>query len=146
MLYVANFSYTDESEAEDNYCLMPCVVEAADAEEALERFTALIERLHDSTELLAGASEVYLDSLVEMAAAPQEAIVTQWQKIIPTEDGLVSVASALPEADLAEATAYAYEYVDDEDELEGIHDDLVDDEYEDEDAEDDLQEPFIVFE
>ena len=139
MLYVANFSYTDESEAEDNYCLMPCVVEAADAEDALERFTTLLTRLRDTTELLAGASEVYLDSLVEMAGAPEEAVVTQWQKIIPTEDGLVSVATALPEADLAEAVAYTYEYSDDEDD-EGAEVEFV------EDDEDDLQEPFLVFE
>ena len=39
MLYIGNFSYTDNREDTDNICLMPLMVEASSADAALERFT-----------------------------------------------------------------------------------------------------------
>lgn len=141
MLYLGNFSYNDTTSEEDNYCLMPCVVSADDAEAALDKFASLFERLKSQTDLLEGAEKVFLDSLVELEEAPEEAVITQWQKIVPTQDGLCSIASALPETDLATATAYGW---DDDDEEDDVDDDDAEEELE-EFAEELDDSPFITF-
>ncbi len=38
MIYLGNFSYNDELDSSDNYCLMPCIVEADSTDHALELF------------------------------------------------------------------------------------------------------------
>ena len=143
MLYIANFSYSDENEQEDNYVLMPCVVEADDAEDALDRFTDMLERLHATGDLIEGANEIYLDSLVEMPSAPADGVVVQWQKVIPGDEGLVSLATALPVPGDSQAVAYGFDYEDDLDEDEEEYEDELD---EDEDDEETFQEPFLTFE
>ena len=103
MLYVGNFSYNDELDAAHNYCLMPCIVKAADADEALEKFANHFEDIRQNSDLLEGAKEIYLDSLIELAEEPEEPLVTQWQKIVPTREGLCSLVSATPLAEGDEA-------------------------------------------
>ncbi len=110
MLYIANFSYNDESDERDNYCLMPCVVEAADADAALEKLADHLRRAHEETDLLGGATEVYLDSLAELTGAPDEPVICQWQKIVPAEEGLCSITSALPLVDEDDESACAYNW------------------------------------
>ena len=70
MIYVGNFSYNDSADEADNYVLMPTIVKADSTDEALDKFAALFERLHNDTDLIAGAEEIYLDTLVEMDDAP----------------------------------------------------------------------------
>ncbi|MDD6705444.1 MAG: hypothetical protein PUE29_03670 [Olsenella sp.] len=106
MLYVGNFSYNDELDAAHNYCLMPCIVKAADADEALEKFANHFEDIRQNSDLLEGAKEIYLDSLIELAEEPEEPLVTQWQKIVPTREGLCSLVSATPLAEGDEAISY----------------------------------------
>lgn len=108
MLYVGNFSYNDERDPVDNYCLLPCLVSADNADEALDKFADLLWHYHRDTTLLDGAREVYLDSLVELESAPTEAVCCQWQKIQPADDGLFSITNALPETDLPHASAYTF--------------------------------------
>lgn len=142
MLYIGNFSYNDDSDDADNYCLMPCLVKAESTEQAMDRFADMLERMKHSSDLLEGAHEVYLDSLVELEDEPEEAIVTQWQKIVPKADGLCSITTALPEAEFG--TAYGWgdeEGFDDADEAEQSADD--DDSYEEEEVD---EEPFVTFE
>ncbi len=129
MLYIGNFSYSDTNEENDNYCLMPAVVEAANTDEALERFSALLRRLHEESPLLDGAKDIYLDSLVELDKAPEEAVLTQWQKIVAGDEGLFSVVSALP-GDEEDAAAFTW---DDEDQIEEDEVTLIDDDLDDED-------------
>lgn len=133
MLYVGNFSYTDASDELDNYCIMPAVVDAPDAEAALERFSELLRNLHDNSQLLAGADHIYLDSLVELAEIPTEAMLIQWQKVMDSDDGLYSVVSALPgNEDFAEAYSWDDEGDEDED-LDDEDGEDLDDELNDED-------------
>jgi hypothetical protein len=106
MLYVGNFSYNDELDEAHNYCLMPCIVKAADADEALEKFANHFEDIRQNSDLLEGAKEIYLDSLVELAEEPEEPLVTQWQNIVPTREGLCSLVSATPLAEGDEAISY----------------------------------------
>lgn len=147
MLYIGNFSYNDDADSKDNYCLMPCVVEAASADEAMEKFATHFHEVRKNSDLLDGAHEIYLDSLAELEAAPTEPVICQWQKIVPAMDGLCSVTSALPVVDEEGDFANAYAWGDDEDEHDHEHDGDHDDvSFEDID-EDDLVEsdPFLLF-
>lgn len=143
MLYLGNFSYNDNTSEEDNYCLMPCVVQAEDTDEALDKFATMFERIKTTSDLLEGASEIYLDSLVELEAPPEEAVLTQWQKIVPSQDGLCSIAAALPETDLATANAYGWDSGEVEEEIEEEID--IDDDAFIEEAEEADEEPFLTF-
>lgn len=108
MLYLGNFNYNDKNDDAENYCLMPAVVEAADADEALDRFQAMFERIHAGSDLLDGAKKIYLDSLVELDHLPESAVLVQWQKIVPAGDGLCSITAALPEVEGAGIAAYSW--------------------------------------
>lgn len=140
MLYVGNFSYNDDNDAADNYCLMPCLVTAVDADEALDKFADLLWRLHRTTDLLDGAREIYLDSLVELEGAPSDAVLCQWQKIVPAADGLCSITSALPESG-SDGAAYAFA-----DEPEDLEVDLDDSELDFDELEEADESPFLSFE
>lgn len=147
MLYIGNFSYNDDTDDKDNYCLMPCVVEARDADEALDKFAARFHELRRTSDLLEGAHEIFLDSLVELEGVPGEPVVTQWQKIVPAVDGLCSITSALPSPEgTADGNAYGWGSDDDEgDETDEELDDL-EEELDDELAGDCAdEEPFLVF-
>ena len=108
MLYIGNFSYTDNREDTDNICLMPLMVEASSADAALERFTELLRITHEESDLMDGASSIYLESLIEFDELPDEPVIVRWQKIYSAEDGLYSVLTPLPgHEDLAEAYTWS---------------------------------------
>ena len=110
MLYIGNFSFSDAREEFDNICLMPAIVEAPDADTALERFAAMLKDMHRNSPLMEGAKDIYLDSLVQVEELPEEPMVVQWQKLTASDDGLYSVLSALPgEDEIAEAYAWGPE-------------------------------------
>ena len=142
MLYIGNFSYNDDSDSKDNYCLMPCVVEASDAEEAMQKFAESFQEIRKSSDLLDGAHEIFLDSLCELEGVPTDPVICQWQKIVPAMDGLCSITSALPVVDANSDFANAYGWgEDDGDEEEGHYDDL-------DDIDEDVMsesEPFLLF-
>ena len=140
MLYIGNFSYNDDSDSKDNYCLMPCVVEAANPEEAMEKFADHFQTIRRASDLLDGAHEIFLDSLAELEGVPTEPVICQWQKIVPAMDGLCSITSALPVVDESSDFANAYAWGDEGDEHEHVDD--LDDLDEDELSE---QEPFLLF-
>ena len=147
MLYVGNFNYNDNQDDADNYCLMPAVVEAENAEEALDKFQEMFERIHSSSDLLDGAHKIYLDSLVEFNQTPQEATLVQWQKIVPEVDGLCSITSTLPEAQAAN-TAAAYDWNDeDEQDLRNSEDEQqesADEEQDFDEEHEEEEEPFLM--
>ena len=143
MLYIGNFSYNDDTDSKDNYCLMPIVVEAENADEAMEKFAAHLHEVRKTSDLLDGAHEIYLDSLTELEGVPAEPVICQWQKIVPAMDGLCSITSALPVADEDSDLANAYAWSDEDDEHEHAHHDDLDD-LDEEDLMD--QEPFLLFE
>ena len=143
MLYIGNFSYNDDTDSKDNYCLMPIVVEAENADEAMEKFAAHLHEVRKTSDLLDGAHEIYLDSLTEIEGVPSDPVICQWQKIVPAMDGLCSITSALPVADEDSDLANAYAWGDEDDEHEHAHHDDLDD-LDEEDLMD--QEPFLLFE
>lgn len=154
MLYIGNFSYNDDTDSADNYCLMPCVVEAENADEALEKFAEHFHEVRKSTDLLEGAHEIFLDSLAELEGVPSEPVICQWQKIVPAMDGLCSITSALPVsgANVDYASAYGLDLGDEHDhdcgcdhnhECDCDHDHDHDDFDEEEDGV--LEEPFLRF-
>ncbi len=141
MLYIGNFSYNDDTDSKDNYCLMPIVVEAEDADGAMEKFAVHLHEVRKTSDLLDGAHEIYLDSLTELEGVPTDPVICQWQKIVPAMDGLCSITSALPVADEDSDLANAYAWGDEDDEHEHVDD--LEELDEDELAE---QEPFLLFE
>ena len=142
MLYIGNFSYNDDSDSKDNYCLMPCVVEAENADEAMEKFADHFQQIRKGSDLLDGAHEIFLDSLCELEGAPSEPVICQWQKIVPAMDGLCSITSALPATDEDSDFANAYGWGEEDDEDEHAHYDDLDDIDEDVMSE---SEPFLLF-
>ena len=111
MLFIASFSYSDDYEAEENYVLMPCVVSADDPQQALDRLSELLQHAHDEADgLFSGTGEVYLESLVGMDDVPEDGLIVQWQKVVPSDDGLVLLSSALP---YGNPSAVSYEFADD---------------------------------
>ena len=46
MLYVGNFSYIDATDENENYCLIPCLVEAQNLDDALDKFALKLVELH----------------------------------------------------------------------------------------------------
>lgn len=140
MLYIGNFSYNDDSDSKDNYCLMPIVVEADDADAAMEKFAAHLHEVRKGSDLLDGAHEIFLDSLTELEGVPSEPVICQWQKIVPAMDGLCSITSALPVMGEDDDFASAYAWGDEDDEHEHVDD--LDDLDEDELSE---SEPFLLF-
>ena len=127
MLYIGNFSYNDDTDGKDNYCLMPCVVEAADTEEAMGKFAEHFQQVRRSSDLLEGAHEIFLDSLVELEGVPNEPVICQWQKIVPAMDGLCSITSALPVVDETDDSANAYAWGNEDEEADHDHDEVYDD-------------------
>ena len=142
MLYIGNFSYNDDSDSKDNYCLMPCVVEADSAEEAMQKFAESFQEIRKSSDLLDGAHEIFLDSLCELEGAPADPVICQWQKIVPAMDGLCSITSALPVVDEDSDFANAYGWGEEDDQEEEAHYDDLDDLDEDVMSE---SEPFLLF-
>ena len=112
MIYVGNFSYNDTNDDKDNYCLMPCLVEAQSTEEALELFSEHLFEVSKVSDLLDGAQEIYLDSIVELPEIPSNPLIMQWQKIMPAGDGLCSITSALPTVEFDDDVANAYSWTD----------------------------------
>ena len=142
MLYIGNFSYNDDTDSKDNYCLMPIVVEAANADEAMEKFATHLHEVRAGSDLLDGAHEIFLDSLTELEGAPTEPVICQWQKIVPAMDGLCSITSALPVVDEGDDVASAYAWGEEDDDEHGHYDDLED--LDEDDMAD--HEPFLLFE
>lgn len=152
MIYLANFSYTDQSNENDNTCLFPCVVAASTPEEALDRFYEYLTKLHETA--LADVDQIYLESMTEIEEVSSEPVALQWNQFISTSEGLLSVASAFPALEDDEDNVAVYGWFDedeedacgcgedqcdcDEDSCECPHDD-------EEVLEDVAVEPFIVF-
>ena len=153
MIYLGNFSYNDELDSTDNYCLMPCIVEADSTDHALELFSEHLIEVAKTSDLLDGAKEIFLDSIVELGEVPTTPLIAQWQKIMPAGVGLCSITSALPTLDLDDETANAYGFNEhshdhEEDEEEHEHEEFgnindLDDELLEELGQD--EEPFLRF-
>ncbi|KXB62417.1 hypothetical protein [Olsenella sp. DNF00959] len=133
MLYLGNFSYSDQADSAENYCLMPALVEAADPEEALTKIAHALQELHEGSDLLEGAARINLDSLVELEAAPSEALITQWTKVVPSVDGLSLISSVLP-AGSDDAEAYSWVSNDADEAHDHDHDDPYDEDEVDEEV------------
>ena len=52
MIYLGNFSYNDKLDSTDNYCLMPCIVEADSTDHALKLFSEHLIEVTKTSDLL----------------------------------------------------------------------------------------------
>lgn len=143
MIYIGTFSYNDDKDDKDNFCLMPCIVGADNAEQAMEKFASYFEELHQTTDLIEGASKIYLDSLTELEGVPEDPLLCQWQKIVPTVDGLCSIIDALPTVAPDEDFASAYAW--DEQDSETPEDEEIEIDLDEEGLENPREAPFLRF-
>lgn len=104
---------------------MPCLVEAQSTEEALELFSEHLFEVSKVSDLLDGAQEIYLDSIVELPEIPSNPLIMQWQKIMPAGDGLCSITSALPTVEFDDDVANAYSWNEAEHSHSHGHDDFI---------------------
>lgn len=128
MVYLGHFSFFGDPDIEDAPSgFFSCVAEAATADEALDKFAALIEKMKESEDLFDGVLDVFLDSCTELREVPAEGFLDFYVAVDPEPLGTLTTAvrGATPE----QATAF---YIG------------PDEESEDED-EDDSAEPFISF-
>lgn len=141
MLYLGHFNYRDANDPEENFVLLPVVVRADDPEDALNKMAVHFEDVREGSDLLDGANQIFLDSLIELEEAPDDPVLVQWTKVVPTAKGLTLVNDVLPlsEGEESEPEAYGYVWSDEEDGTDGEDEGTGDDEafYDDE--------PFITF-
>lgn len=136
MLYIGNFNYDDANDPAENYCLMPVVVSASNPEEALSKIADLFQHLRKTSDLLDGATEIYLDSLVELEETPGRRAHTVVEGGAQRRRALL-MSSVLPAAEGDEDdTIEAYRWFGSEDKASDGDDE---DDFEDED-------PFLILE
>ena len=59
MIYIGHFSYNDEMDDKDSFVLMPLIVSAENADEAMEKFADHLLDVHSHSDLLEGAGQIY---------------------------------------------------------------------------------------
>jgi hypothetical protein len=128
-MYLGHFSFFGDPDIEDAPSgFFSCVADAATADEALDKFAALIEKMKESEDMFDGVLDVFLDSCTELREVPEEGFLDFYVAVDPEPQGTImtAVRGASPE----QATAF---YI-------GPDEESADDEGEDESTE-----PFISF-
>jgi len=59
MIYIGHFSYNDEMDDKDSFVLMPLIVSAENADEAMEKFADHLQTVRSRSDLLEGAGRIY---------------------------------------------------------------------------------------
>ena len=105
MLYFAMFDYIEktpevapENGPSENPAFFTAVVEAPNPDAAAERFRSLIIRMHDETDLLLDAGEIYLSSVSAIPSAPSTAAPLNWVSIRPFGKCFSSMSMAFNDA------------------------------------------------
>lgn len=131
MLYVGHFSFlkgaASGSEADEaSHGYFTTIADAESVDEAMAKFRALIQRLHDDSDVLNGVNEVFLDACIECRSVPQSGFLAHFVEWLGEETARIS--TAIRGASDDEAVAYSM----------GSENDKLDD------GEEDV-EPFVVF-
>ena len=119
MLYVAHFSFdttvvsADSAEDRPYHGHFALIAEADDVEEVLNKFKALIVRLHRDEGILDGVQQVFIDSCVEIRTIPNAGFLVHYAMI----DGecLGGILTSIRGASAEDATAYDIESPDEDD-------------------------------
>ncbi len=80
MLCIGHFSFDEiGAKAESRHGYFTCIVDAGDAQAALQKFKACIEKLKKKGDLFEGVAAVYLEDIIEARKVPHEALITRFQ-------------------------------------------------------------------
>jgi hypothetical protein len=107
MVYLGHFSFTTAPTDDEgsSHGVFTCVAEAADVDEALQKFREVIVRLKEEDDTLEGVAEVYIDSCVEVRTMPEAGMMSYWIRW-PHEE-TTSISTGLRWADEDEAVGYS---------------------------------------
>jgi hypothetical protein len=125
MNYLGHFTFYGKKEDEDGRFTM--MAEAADPEEAADKFETEILRLREEDDVFDEVLEIYIDDIIEIERLPERAVVTRLEKTVP--DGYTLSVNLLTEAE--GLTVYGW---------------VSDDQEEASEEEEQEMEPFVVFE
>ncbi|MCR4426619.1 MAG: hypothetical protein NUW23_10620 [Firmicutes bacterium] len=122
MIYLGHFSFDKEPttgavEDQSYHGCFTTVAEAENVEEVMEKFEALIRRLHDEDDVFDGVNEVFLDTCVECRAIPQSGFLAHFVEWVGEEVG--SISTSIRGATHEEATAYHIQPDDPSDDSDG---------------------------
>jgi hypothetical protein len=103
MLYMGFFSF-EGFENKPNHGYFTCVVHADDVETSLSRFRHLLEKMQKADDTLAGVTNVYLDTVIEVKQVPAEGFLAH----MITREGKLddSISVVLPHVEDTSAQAF----------------------------------------
>jgi uncharacterized protein with LGFP repeats len=109
MLFLGHFSF-DERQDDGRFGHFTCVVEAKTTGAAEKAFNELIRSMKREKKLFTGTVgvpiSIYLDSLNVIADVPSSGVISWYSSYGP--DGLGSISTALPHADVGGCKGYFY--------------------------------------
>ncbi|MFN8065737.1 MAG: hypothetical protein U0P82_13155 [Vicinamibacterales bacterium] len=111
MLYIGHFSFVVDPKSKKKpqawHGYFTAVAEAKNVEGALRKFETLVSGLDKGSELFVGVKEIFLESCVELKAAPKGAFLAH----VALEEGesLGSISTTLPAVNRKYATSYHLE-------------------------------------
>ena len=108
MIYVGNFKFIEngEKDQETRHGFFTCVVEAKNAEKAIEIIGTHILRTKKTGEMFANTNEIYLDEVIGISKAPKRAIITNFR--IFSGELKPSVSWVLPEGSFTGINIYEW--------------------------------------
>ena len=108
MIYIGNFKFVEngEKEQETRHGFFTCLVEAKNAEKALEIIGTHLLRTKKTGKMFANTNEVYLDEMIAVSKAPKRAIITNFR--IFSGELKPSVSWVLPESSFAGINMYEW--------------------------------------
>jgi len=112
MMFVWHFSFAGDNR-EPCHALFTCVVEAADIDAAVAKFKRLIRGAAKRGDVFDGASDIYMDSCIELRSVPSGGLMT-YITIREGED-IGGISASLLGAAAGSAVAYCWGWSADED-------------------------------
>lgn len=119
MIYTGHFTFFKDatnpppfSQSDECHGHFTAVTEAESYEQALERFRALIARLHSEEDFLDGMTDIFLDACVECRSIPEAGFLTYYQERYGTMRG--SISTSVVGADEHQAVECSGAFKDDE--------------------------------
>ncbi len=109
MIYIGNFKFVEngEKKQEPRHGFFTCLVEAKNAEKAIEIFgTHFLRTKKTGNKMFANTNEIYLDEMIGVSKAPKKAVITNFR--IFSGELKPSVSWVLPESSFAGINMYEW--------------------------------------
>ena len=108
MIYIGNFKFVEngEKEQEPRHGFFTCLVEAKNAEKALEVIGTHLLRTKKTGKMFENTNEIYLDEMIGVSKAPKKGIITNFR--IFAGELKPSVSWVLPEGSFTGINMYEW--------------------------------------